>query len=495
VPPWNFPVAIPAGGVLAALAAGSTVVLKPAPQAAACSALIADLCHLAGVPRAALRYLPAGDDEAGRRVVTHPDVDAVVFTGSTETATMFLGWRPDLRLHGETSGKNAIVVTATADLDHAVADIVRSAFSHAGQKCSAASLAIVEAPLHDDPAFLERLRDAASTMVTGPAHDPATDVGPLIDPPGERLHRALTVLDEGERWLLQPRRLDAAGTMWTPGIRVGVQPGSWFARTECFGPVLGVIRADDLTHAVAIQNATDFGLTAGLHALDPGEIRWWLDAVEAGNLYVDRGITGAIVRRQPFGGWKGSVVGPTYKAGGPNYVGGLMRWSDDGVPIDQVVTRWEAWMREVGNAEQEPSGLAVERNLFRYRPRPGIVVRVGPDTDVRSRALVDHAARITGARVVWSYSDREPATALAERLGGLGADRLRLLDTDPSAAQVLRRAAHAARIAVDDAPPVAAAEIELPRWLREQAVSVTWHRHGRVAPRWPATAASSVEAS
>ncbi|HSP28608.1 MAG TPA: bifunctional proline dehydrogenase/L-glutamate gamma-semialdehyde dehydrogenase, partial [Ilumatobacteraceae bacterium] len=294
-PPWNFPLAIAAGGVLAALAAGSTVILKPAPQSVRTAALVADACWEAGVPRETLQFLPAPDGDVGRHLVTHHDVDAVVLTGAYATAAMFHDWRPALRLHAETSGKNAIVVTATADIDLAVADIVRSAFGHAGQKCSAASLAIVDARLCDDPAFLERLRDAAATLRVGQAIDLATDVGPLIEAPGAALERALTTLDAGETWLLEPECRSADRRSWTPGIRVGVQPENWFARTECFGPVLGVIRTTGLDDAIRIQNASDYGLTAGLHSLDPDEISQWLDEVEAGNLYVNRGITGAIV--------------------------------------------------------------------------------------------------------------------------------------------------------------------------------------------------------
>jgi RHH-type transcriptional regulator, proline utilization regulon repressor / proline dehydrogenase / delta 1-pyrroline-5-carboxylate dehydrogenase len=478
--PWNFPFAIPAGGVLAALAAGSVVILKPAPQSLEIGALVVEACHEAGVPRDVVQFLPAPDGDVGRRLVTDPDVDAVVLTGSLATAEMFLDWEPTLRLHAETSGKNAMVVSATADTDLAVADLVRSAFGHAGQKCSAASLAIVEAPLHDDPAFLERLRDAAATLRVGPATEVATDIGPLIEPPGATLERALTALDPGEQWLLEPACRSADRRTWSPGIRIGVQPGSWFARTECFGPVLGVVRADDLDHAIAIQNDSDVGLTAGLHALDPAEVERWLDRVEAGNLYVNRGITGAIVQRQPFGGWKRSSVGATAKAGGPNYVASLMRWCDDGsLAPAEVVRGFERWMVAVGRVERDVTNLRAEHNRFRYLPRPGVAVRFGPSATERERALIDAAARASGTTVHRSDPQQEGDGAFAASLSGLDVERLRLVGVAHRAVEI-RRACHAAGIAVDDAPPVPAPEIELPRWLREQAVSITAHRHGRV---------------
>ena len=184
------------------------------------------------------------------------------------------------------------MITPSADIDLAIGDLVRSAFGHAGQKCSAASLGIVAAEVYDDPTFRRRLRDAVASLRVGSAADPATIVGPLIAPPAGKLERALTVLDPGETWLVEPRSLDipgtTAGTSWSPGVRVGVRAGSWFHRTECFGPVLGLMRADDLDHAIELQNAGDYGLTGGIHSLDGDEIDRWLAKVEVGNAYVNR---------------------------------------------------------------------------------------------------------------------------------------------------------------------------------------------------------------
>lgn len=471
-PPWNFPFAIALGGVTAALAAGNAVILKPAPQARRTARLVAECCWAAGVPSDALQYVPTPDDEAGRRLITHTDVHAVILTGAHDTARMFLDWRPDLRLHAETSGKNAMVITAAADLDLAIRDLVRSAFLHAGQKCSAASLAIVEASVYDDPSFRRRLHDAAVSLRVGSALDLGTDIGPLVEAPGVSLQRALTRLEPGESWLLEPRRL--SDTQWSPGIRWGVQPGSWFARTECFGPVLGVVRADDLDHAISIQNDSDYGLTAGLQSLDPSEIHRWIEAVEAGNLYVNRGITGAIVRRQPFGGWKRSVVGPTVKAGGPDYVASLREWPASATRTDAV-----AWFR-VASQGTDPSGLRAESNLLRLRPLAGgVALRVGGDAAAGTEALATAFAAAVGTRMVVSRSADEPDDVFAARLARLGVDRLRLVGCGPEADPV-RRAAHEAGVAVDERPVHGHAEVEGPRWCHEQAISRTLHRHGHL---------------
>src|SRR5690606_26764578 len=147
---------------------------------------------------------------------------------------------------------------------------------------------------------------------------------------GEALARALTTLDPGEEWLLEPRMVDGNPCLWSPGIKLGVAPESWYRRTECFGPVLGLVRAENLDHAIRIQNDSQFGLTGGIHSLDPAELAEWKKRVEVGNAYVNRPITGAIVQRQPFGGWKRSCFGPGAKAGGPNYVVQFATWRNEG---------------------------------------------------------------------------------------------------------------------------------------------------------------------
>jgi RHH-type proline utilization regulon transcriptional repressor/proline dehydrogenase/delta 1-pyrroline-5-carboxylate dehydrogenase len=258
---------------------------------------------------------------------------------------MSRSWKPDMHLLGETSGKNAIVITQAADIDLAIRDLVRSAFGHAGQKCSAASLAIVEAPLYDDEGFMQRIADATRSLVVGSPCDPGSVVGPLIGEPSPKLRRGLTELGDGERWLVEPTHID--GTLWSPGVRLGVRAGSWYHVTECFGPVLGLMRADDLDHAIELQNATPFGLTGGIHSLDDTEVEHWLEHVQVGNAYINRGITGAIVQRQPFGGWKRSSVGCGPKAGGPDYVAEMVTGAP--VPIELAIAErsyrraWSLW--------------------------------------------------------------------------------------------------------------------------------------------------------
>ncbi|MCP1427882.1 RHH-type proline utilization regulon transcriptional repressor/proline dehydrogenase/delta 1-pyrroline-5-carboxylate dehydrogenase [Microbacterium foliorum] len=453
-PPWNFPLAIPAGGVLAALAAGSGVVFKPAPQSRRCAAVIAETLWEAGVPRDVLALVDIEEGDLGRALITHDAVDRVILTGSWETAALFRSWRPDLPLLAETSGKNAMIVTASADLDLAVSDLVRSAFGHAGQKCSAASLAILVGPVGRSHRFARQLADATRSLHVGWPSDPLAEVGPVIERPEGKLAWALTELEGEEKWLIEPAVSadDPSGRLWRPGIRVGVQPGSRFHLEEFFGPVLGVMHAPTLERAIELQNAVAYGLTAGLHTQDPAELALWLDRVQAGNLYVNRGITGAIVQRQPFGGWKRSSVGPGAKAGGPNYLIGLGSWRSSGSGpvsstlhlrgLDSRITEliesaqpsldyesfeWLrrsalsdalAWDREFGQV-RDVSRLGVERNLFRYRPVP-VSIRATADAGWQELLRVVIAAVRAGAAFVLSTPVGLPAE-VRRALGDVGA--------------------------------------------------------------------------
>jgi len=216
-PPWNFPVAIPAGSVLAALAAGSAVAIKPAPQVRRCGALIVEALWAAGVPKDVLQLVDIEEGHIGHGLISHPGVDRLILTGAFETAKLFRSWRADLPLLAETSGKNALIVTPSADFDLAVADAVKSAFGHAGQKCSAASVVILVGSVAKSERFRRQLVDAVTTLRVGYPEDPESVMGPVIEAPGGKLLSGLTELGRGESWILEPRQLDESGRLWSPG--------------------------------------------------------------------------------------------------------------------------------------------------------------------------------------------------------------------------------------------------------------------------------------
>ncbi|MGI9615366.1 MAG: bifunctional proline dehydrogenase/L-glutamate gamma-semialdehyde dehydrogenase [Acidimicrobiales bacterium] len=482
IPPWNFPVAIPAGGVLAALAAGNTVILKPAPQTPRCAELVAEACWAAGIGDDVLQFVRTPDDDVGKHLVT--SVDGVILTGAADTARLFLSWKPDLALFAETSGKNALIITPHADIDLAVADLVSSAFGHAGQKCSAASLAICVGDVYESPRFRRQLVDSIESLDIGRADLPTTTVSRVIETPNDRLRRGLTSLDDGEQWLIEPQQIGHDGRLWRPGVRLGVTAGSWFHQTECFGPVLGLMYAADLDEAIAIQNSSEFGLTGGLHSLDASEIERWTDQVEVGNGYVNRGTTGAIVQRQPFGGWKHSSVGPGAKAGGPNYIAQLGTWQAGIEPRPNNVEfeAWAAdsdkkWWRDHFSVEHDPTGLFCEANVFRYRPLPALAVWVGEESTPAAVDRVLAAATTCSVPVAVSSNEQEPAAAFVARLATQRIERIRVVGT---ASDELCKAAaeHLVHLIVD--PITANGRIELRHYLREQAMSRTLHRFGNV---------------
>ncbi|WP_246120194.1 bifunctional proline dehydrogenase/L-glutamate gamma-semialdehyde dehydrogenase [Blastopirellula retiformator] len=479
-PPWNFPYAIPCGGVLAALMAGNAVLLKPAPETTDIAWRLVQQLWEAGVPRDVLQFYPCADGETGKRLITDPRVSAVVLTGAYQTARMFQSWRPSLRLYAETSGKNALVITAQADRELAVKDLVQSAFRHAGQKCSAASLAIIEAEVYDDPIFQRQLLDAAASLQVGPSTDRTSVVTPVIREPEPNLLRALTQLEVGESWLLRPQPSADDPCLWSPGIRLGVKPGSWFHKTECFGPVLGLMRAENLDQAIAWQNDVDFGLTAGIHTLDRREQEQWTESVQAGNLYVNRPTTGAIVQRQPFGGWKKSSIGPGSKAGGPNYVSLFARWSDEqtDTPLAIVETSYQTAWDEYFSQEHDPSHLESESNVFRYRPAGGVLLRL-PSEDEATIARAKLAAQITGAPLEISIASQEPDADFIARLSREG-QRFEFLRTVGEVNDTVLAAMHEAGLNWIDAPLTANGYVELRYWLREQAITRTLHRYGQI---------------
>lgn len=525
-PPWNFPVAIPTGGIVAALGAGSAVIIKPAPQVVHCAKVLVECIHEAldehGLDRDLVQLVFTDEGEAGKALISHPDVDAVVLTGASETGALFRSWRPGMNLMAETSGKNAIIITPSADPDLAIADLYQSAFGHSGQKCSAASLAILVGSAGETERLRAQLLDAVTTLRVGPGYDITTTMNGLIEPPGEKLLRGLTRLEPGETWLLKPEKLNEEGTLWSPGIRDNVRPGSWFHLNECFGPVLGIMHAATLEEAVAWQNGTGFGLTGGIHSLDNAELEYWKEHVEVGNAYINRGITGAIVQRQPFGGWKKSVIGPGAKAGGPNYVAQLGTWEDgDLAPRDvdvqlrvaRLLTQraeqlglgredvdWLgraaeldqlAWQEEFGR-EHDRTGLVSEANIFRYRPLVGpLRVRIGEGFRPRDVVRLEMAAALTGT--VTEFSAAAPvaarlgalrglvrvssAQAFAEEVRHAASSRVRALG---EVEEGLRVAAVASDSVVLDRQVLADGRRELLSFLLEQAVSVTMHRFGIV---------------
>lgn len=535
-PPWNFPVSIPTGGILAALAAGNCVIFKPAPEAVLSGWILVNALWDAGISKNVLQFINCADDPVGSQLIADNRINSVILTGATSTARLFMKIRPDLDLHAETGGKNSLIVTAMADRDLAIKDLVQSAFGHSGQKCSAASLGILEAEVYDDAHFLQQLKDATESLSVGSPWEAKSKVVPLIRAPHDALLKGLTSLEPGETWLVEPRQDPKNPNLWSPGIKLGVKPGSFMHMTELFGPVLALIRADNLDHAIDLANATPYGLTSGISSLDEREQKKWLKKIIAGNLYINRSITGAIVKRQAFGGCKASCYGYGSKAGGPNYIMHFATATQTKLPEQMTPPNEEVnhllsllqknplsaedlgtWYSSISNYSywvkrlpshynpHKPEGLSElivgQDNGLYYVPHTRMGFRIQESDSiidifrVLAAALISHvpleisfSASESPLKITkeWKYLlpkfkfVEEPYAEFLKRVELGGFDRIRLASAPK---MNLREAAAKLSCFLDFDPVLASGRLELLHYFREVAVSCDYHRYGNLGLR------------
>ena len=573
VSPWNFPLAIPCGGVTAALAAGNTVILKPASDTVLPAWMICQCLWDAGVPLDALQLVPCPGATAGQQLVTHDDVDLVILTGGTETAQRMLEAKPDLQLLAETGGKNATIITALADRDLAIKHVLHSAFGHAGQKCSATSLLLLEAEIYDDPSFRRSLADAVESLSVGSTWDLSTTIGPVIRPPEGALLRSLKELEHGEEWLVMSEQVAGNPRLYRPCVKWNVAPDSFTHMTELFGPVLGVMRFERLEEAIELVNRTGYGLTSGLESLDDREQTAWAESIRAGNLYINRSTTGAIVLRQPFGGMGKSAWGPGIKAGGPNYVVPLLQveelplahrrpsllgpsspptaaasteclersgppqvstpadvlthflrtladdrrcsglqslchgpWADALVRLRAAAENFKIWAKDEYLAEHDAVRLVGQDNRRRYRPVDQLRLRVVAGCPADDIIVAVLAAISVGCRPVLSIAPtacpelvealdslthdwagriefvEENTAALTEEIRRGFVDRIRLPAGYRADAPVLA-ACRDTFVPIIDQPILAIGRVEPLWYLREQSLSMDYHRYGNLGRR------------
>ncbi len=547
ISPWNFSIAIPIGGVIAALATGNRVILKPSPLSILATYKSVECLWRAGVPKEILQFIPCSDKDA-HLLTEDKKVDFVVFTGSTATADKILKNRPDCDLAAETGGKNVTVVTDSADKELAIKQIVESAFGYNGQKCSATSLLILVKEVYDDPKFRSQLEDAAKSLPVGPIDQSLHNVvGPLITNPNEKLCRAFTRLDPGEEWLVEPVNYGLKN-LWSPGVKINVQPGSFTHGTEFFGPVLGIMKAENLEEACKLANETGYGLTAGLQSLDEKEIKYFFENVEAGNLYVNNKTTGAIVGRQPFGGIKDSRRGVGGKAGGINYILQFMNISeneldapasvfDEKDPVSRILNLWQKvdWREVKGHQAEElyralrgaknylnrvrenyfsdaicDKGLEVrgQINTFRYRKVKNFTIRIHLEDRLSDVLLRAFAGIITGNSLTISVPSEMKASGIVEFLGSSFCKELRnyfnlKFESDLELANAIAdkkitRLAYNGKIKVPakifsaaaengltilSNPPLIEGRIALLEQFNEQSLCYTYHRYGNLGLR------------
>ncbi|OBQ57382.1 bifunctional proline dehydrogenase/L-glutamate gamma-semialdehyde dehydrogenase [Tamlana sp. s12] len=463
--PWNFPIAIPIGGALASLAAGKKVILKPSTNASACAYLTCKCLWAAGIPKDALYFLPCEESILDDFLTTGNVFDAVILTGGTETAHFLLERNPQLNLYAETGGKNSTIVTSLADKEQAAINIVQSAFGNAGQKCSATSLLILTEDVFNDKEFKALLKDATKSKTFGNPWDYATEIGPLAVQLSEKLKHVIRNTPD-DQWLVKPKL--NGNHMLTPGVIWNVTTDDYPFQNELFGPILSVLKAKDLKEAVEIANSVDYGLTAGLESLDHNEIEYWNEHIEAGNKYVNRSTTGAIVQRQPFGGIKASCFGFGMKAGGINYV---LQFTN----IHSKVTDWKAdykkWYDELFSKKIDYVNLRGQSNICSYTKYKEILLLYDVHTPQKHIDKIEFIAEFLDIPVIkdtcGNALKHHPKDFTCVRALGVLSDHF-----------LIR--CHQNAIPVYQNEPRNSGRIELLNYLIEQSYSHNYHRYGNL---------------
>ncbi|UOB16419.1 proline dehydrogenase family protein [Abyssalbus ytuae] len=479
--PWNFPVAIPCGGVLASLAAGKRVILKPSQNAAATAYLMCNCLWKAGIPKDALLFLPAQESNLDEFLTNGNVFDAVILTGGTDTAKFLLNRNPRLNLYAETGGKNSTIVTSLSDKEQAIKNVVNSAFGNTGQKCSATSLLILEKEVFENKSFKKLLKDAVESRIVGNPWNFETQVGPLAVPVSDKLKKSIETTPK-EQWMVEPKL--EGDFMLSPGVKWGVTPSDFEYQNELFGPVLSVMKANNLEEAVKTANGVEYGLTSGLESLDQKEIEYWLNNLMAGNLYVNRGTTGAIVQRQPFGGMKASCFGFGMKAGGPNYVLQFVKVNEDVI----MKENYQHWYETHFNKDIDYVQLRGQHNINVYLKPKQVILLVDESTSKQDINLVLKAAKIMGVPVeAYSLHEVQHASLKINKIDNyneleskLNHDTvIRALNYDTLPDDFLK-VCHSKAIHVYGNKPTENGRIEFLNYLNEQNRSINYHRYGNL---------------
>lgn len=553
IAPWNFPVGISAGTIAAPLAAGNVVIYKPSSLSTLTGFMLCQCFWDAGIPKDALIFLPAKGSDISTHLLRDEAVKFSILTGGEETAYAMLQANPTLLLSAETGGKNATIVSKFADRDSAVKNIIHSAFSNSGQKCSATSLLVLEDEVYKDKEFKKALVDAAQSLAVGSPFVLKNKLGALCDKPSQKLLKAINELEAGEEWALKPTFINENPHLMTPGIKYGVKKGAFTHINELFAPILSVMRAKDLQEAIAIVNATGYGLTAGFESLDEREWEYFHTHIEAGNIYINKPTTGAIVLRQPFGGVKKSAIGFGRKVGIYNYITQFMdieAKTDTNLldsPLASALEKLskasdESTQAALANAALMAKSYAYhykhefsvakdyvnirgEDNLFSYTRIKNLAFRVCEQDSLQDILGVIIGCNTLGLSPLVSYEkkvdsracdtnaqneDSRAVIALAQKvcqMADLAADfvaessdefiaklplfeRVRYHAKAEQNIPIYQAAAKQARIIIRD-KPLLNGRFELLYYYNEKALSISYHRYGNLGVRALSTKKSS----
>jgi RHH-type proline utilization regulon transcriptional repressor/proline dehydrogenase/delta 1-pyrroline-5-carboxylate dehydrogenase len=519
---WNSPYSHPVACIIAELLAGNVVIFKPAPQSVSVGRLVVEAFWSAGIPKDVLQFVPILPNEIGQKLIVNEKLKGAILSAPYEMGQKFLDLRPNYNLQTLTKGKNTVVISATADLDQAVRGLVQSAFSYSGQKDHSVNLAIVEASVYDNPAFFRKLRDAVGSLKVGVATQPSSVITPLIQEPEANNLVALTELDAGEEWLLKPDATPGNPNLWSPGIRIGVKPGSWFHRASYSAPVLGIVRAENLDDADEIQNATPMLLSASFYSMDEREIARWKDKAQAGALFINKPNL-VKINRQSSGLWKKASIGAEIRLGSLNSLVPLCQWTEQKLPtqttlphakIKQLVEKLcsllpdqakrlraaagsqSKWWHEEFGTEAETAQVFGEKNTKRYLPQNRVILRANSGLANDDIAIVILASKLAGSELeisieknrTWlSFCPEESITLLVETEEEFQARFAQLAEHGYQVryphcpVETLKKSEEEA-VNLLDFPILANGRIELLHYLNEQSISEIVHRFGNIIP-------------
>ncbi len=518
-----FPLSVPTGGIAAALLTGNCVLFHPASDAIFSGWMLSSILWKAGIPKEVLQFFSCDNEKP---LLQDLRLTTVILTGRAATTEKFLNINPLLDLNSASEGKNIFIVSAFSDKKRAIKNLLSSAFDYSGQKYSSVSIAILEKKVFEDKSFLQTLKEAAANLKVGSIWDEKTKIGPLIRAPDKQLLKALTSLEEGESWLLQPRQDLFNPNLFSPGIKINLKPDSLFFKQFLPGPILGLIKADNFTEALELADSTDYGLCTVLDSLSDKEIMLWKTKVKAGNYYCNRHSHGTIIRRQPFGGYKKSAFGLQYKAGGPNYLLAFMVAHQTFLPTEKRPVSEEVnnlsyflskftlsaealgiWYASCANyaywwhrmqLPRDPNKIVGEDNFFGYIPRNKITLRIYPKDRPLDFLRITAAALTCKATLNISVDKQNfpqidwqelslffPITYESEEffLQQVREKKISRIRLAGRTSAELKQTAALALCYVDDAPVLANGRWELLHYLKEFTFSHAYHRFGNLGTR------------
>ena len=527
IAPWNFPIGISVGTIAAPLAAGNVVIYKPSSLSTLTGYKLCECFWDAGIPKDALIFLPAKGNDISKYCLSDENVKFSILTGGEDTAYAMLESNPTLVLSAETGGKNATIVSKFADRDSAIKNIIHSAFSNSGQKCSATSLLILEDEVYNDEDFKKGLVDAARSLNIGSPFEFKNKLAALADKPNEKVLKALNELKPYESWALKPEFVGEY--LMTPGIKYGTKMGDFTHMTELFCPILSVMRAKNLEEAISLANATEYGLTAGFESLDEREWAFFHTKIEAGNIYINKPTTGAIVLRQPFGGLKKSAIGFGRKVGIYNYITQFLditqekadenmlenpfskaleelsaHSNEDKESLDELILIAKSYFYHTKNefeCEREYVQIRGEQNLFSYTKVKNIAYRVCKEDSLRDILAVILAANILKIELLVSFDEnnkmekvrkicdtinlkahfvKENTEAFCQKIASY--ERIRYFAKPCKEDRIYQEAAKNTKIIVRD-KPLSNGRFELLFYHNEKSLSISYHRYGNLGIR------------